>query len=571
MTEGNANLTGFLPIVDDNSLGVSPGSGGQVGFACVAMGPSYTDPFLLSNWVRLRSKGDVTAYLGRGPGVEQLLDLFDDGVDPTNPNEGVQEVLVRTIDMTGAAAATITAVPVVVGTGSATCAGAGTPWLDRKYCIEILSSGNVGAAAGDLSTATYKICDNYNVVDPNHRVWSEERKFINDSPTTTTVYLEQANAGANVKFTAGVGDDFVAGDLWIFSTTCAVPTIAKQLLAYQDLIDYRGSDGSGIGGQGDTTAKGGMTLLSTDRTHAAADWDDIHAKITNEWNNNQHACHFIVPVPIALRLAPAPYEFDIPTWVALCQATSTTYRTITMVANNYIDGGISLCAGYACRSTASTPSVTNPNIIRHQAGSMLGMLGRSKWHHSLGWKQKMRSIGVSKDGSGGTGCMYPWNSRLDNMTTAAGLNENTRIDRIAGSSSSNARMLTLRYMPGLWVSPEWDWTMAGVTSDFFCIAYYQLMYAVFAQIGAYFNKNFAGSPGLTDSDCALVQQAINAAILQPMTGNDAVNQPYSASSIRVWVEADVLNTQQMQYELLLVPQASKRQLTGHAKLVRSVS
>jgi hypothetical protein len=570
MVEGNANLKGFLPLVDDNSLGVSPGSGGQVGFACVAMGPSYAAPFILSNWIRIRSKGDIARYLGRGPGPEQLYDLMDDGVDPTNPNEGVQEVIVRTFDMTGATAATITAVPVVVGTGTATCAGAGTPWLNRKYCIKILTTGNVGAADGDLSTATYQICDNYDVVDTDHRVWSEERKFINDAPTTTTVYLEEANAGANVKFTAGVGDDFKAGDIWIFSTACAVPTAAMQLVAYQDLIDYRGSDGFGIGGQGDTTAKGGITLLSTDRTHAFADWDDIHAKITNEWNNNQHACHFIIPVPPPTRAA-VTFLFEIDTWVTLCQSKSTTYRTITMVTNNYIDGGISLCAGYACRATASTPSVTNPNIIRHQAGSMLGMLGRSKWHHSLGWVQKMRSIGVSKDGSGGTGCIYPWNSKLDNMTTYTGLNENTRIDRIAGGSSSNARMLTLRYLPGLWTGPEWDWTMADVTSDFFCIAYYQLMYAVFAQIGAYFNKNFAGSPGLTASDCALVQQAINAAILSPMTGNDAVNQPYSASSIRVWVEANVLTTQQMQYELLLVPQASKRQLTGHAKLVRSVS
>ncbi|MGD8720077.1 MAG: hypothetical protein PVH29_14815, partial [Candidatus Zixiibacteriota bacterium] len=254
-------------------MGAGLGLGGRCGFAGVSKNVTA------GTFISLKSAADVREKLGRGPAVEQLLDLFEDGYDRDDQALSVQEVIYLEIDSSDTTAEITTPVAGGSNAGSATPDVGGTPWLDRSYMIKVTKTGDIGVAR-------YKICRNYDVVDADHQVWSEELKFVvADDTTSSKIYLEapveDPDNGAYIEFTEGVGDDFVADDTWTFGTTPALPSQTKIQEALTALVQWRDAAGNGLGGTGDISLIGCDQEIPADSTA----WEPIHQIATDEWDN----------------------------------------------------------------------------------------------------------------------------------------------------------------------------------------------------------------------------------------------------------------------------------------------
>jgi hypothetical protein len=546
---GKRDLKGFIPNIKDRGLGATLGDGGRVGFCGLSKGG------VAGTFYELASVSDVVSNLVRGDGVDQLIDLFDDGYDQAEPAQSVKKVIYYEIDPAGGAAA-VPGTPALTagGTGTATCASGGTPYRTRSYCIKITATGNIGDGV-----ARYSLCRNYDVVDTSHQVWEEEKIF----PTTTIgppqkckIFIEGVNEGNYVEFTEGVGNDFVEGDLWTWNTVPGLPTVPKTTAAVQALASWRDAGMNGIGGTAD------ISTIGCDRAVASTDWDDFHAIATAEWNDNLHPVQIVLSTIMATKTL-GVYVIDTAgaDWLPTLIADSVTYRTATIPTNGDLNGALELSAIYQLVDKQSNQDGAQ---VRHRCGSIVGMKARARWQINPHWTARFPFKGGK--------AIYPWNSKVDNMTKKAGAPDENRTARLSKDGHFVVAWPSQGALTVLSIDNEW--AMADPLSDYFLAPYYRVIGGTHVLLRCWFN-GIAGSPGISSNDAAGLQKEINATILKPRTVDpnkpgDAEEKPYDAAQITVWAEADVLVTQQLQYSLAIVPVGSKYQLYGYSQLRRTL-
>lgn len=545
MALGKRDLAGFIPNIKDHGLGATIGTGGRCGFAGVSKGGTA------GQFYEFKSAADMLATLERGPAVEQLLDLFDDGYDPLEPALGVRSVIYREIDV-GSNVGTAS-VPVHDGTGTATAvtedAGVYEPRLNRSYAIEVTVGGAIG-------TARYKLCRNYDVVDPEHRVWGDEYKFVvttTGPPAKSRIYVEEAAGGTYIEFTDSTtpDTDFVVGDVWHWDTTAAAADTTSVEAALLALAQWRDAGGNGIGGTGD------ITLIGCDRQFADTVWDDVHQIATDEWDDNIHPVQFVISVEAPTKSG-TPLTYQIDTWVTGVVADSEAYRTATIPTNSLLNGALCLNAVYMLRPTTDGPQV------RHQCGAVLGQKVRARWHWDVGW--------VERFGFRGALAVYPWNSLTDNMSIKSGVPEENR----TATLNTDGHVLVAWPRAGhiRKIVTDTDWAMCDLTSDYFKAPYYRVVGGIHVVLRAWFAV-LAREPGISSNDAAALEAEINGTIVSPRIVDpnkpkDAIPKPFNDAHISVWAEEDVLVTEELDYSLQIVPVGSKHQLTGYTQLRRSL-
>jgi len=548
---GYDDLAGFIPFIRDYGLGAGMGVGGRVGFAGSSLAG---DPLV---FYQFHNMAEVRAALTRGPAVEQLEDLFDEGFSSEDRDLNVQTVVYREIDRTGIAVAT-EVVDMLGVTGDATYAvgGAPLPALDRTYALLITRADALLAN----NVAQYMLCRNYDVVDVNHRVWEGPYTIIEDVvPGTSTIQLEAPAAGPTLVVT-GVGPgDFDLDDLIIVYHTAPVPTAALTATAVQDLAEWRDALGLPIGGTED------ISMIGTDQPQLLATWDELHAIATNEWNNNFNPCWIVFSVPQCPLVGGVPgaaYEIDV--WVDLQVASAALYRGVTIPTNDDLNGAISVSSIWALRQTSvGVPGGQNAMIVRHQAGAILGQAARARWHWDIG---RLKKFNLKR-----TTYIYPWNGELDNMTFD-GVNEaEYRSTRINEEHMLMAwpRIDYLRR-----IAIDSFWAMCDNLSDYFKQPYYRIVGATQVVLRIWFN-NYVRAPGLSSNDAAMLEAACNAEVIRPRIVDpkrlaDPDIKPYNDAYVNMWAEPDVLVTEVFNYGLRIVPTGSLRQLTGWTQLVRSL-
>jgi len=554
MTLGKRDLKGFVPSIKDRGLGAKPGDGGRAGFAGISKGGDKT------LFYEFKSLADAVATLVRGPAVDQLTDFFDDGYDPKEPSLSVKSVVYREIDPTGGtAAAPGTPLLTAGGTGTGTCTSGGVPYRERTYCIKITASGNIGAG-----TVRYRLCRNYDVVDVNHQYWEPEQRMAVTAvgpPAKCKIFLEDPGSGNFVEFTDNVvpAGSFVVGDLWTWTTAPALPTVAKTVAALTDLAQWRDAGNNGIGGAGD------ITMIGTDRPFASADWDDVHAIATYQWNNNIHPVQFVISTPLAVK-ALGLYVIDAAAadWAPQLVTDSLTYRVTTIPTNSALNGALEVSVVWGL--TDKSTNQDGPQV-RHKCGSILGMKARGRWHWNIHWTDRFPFVGMK--------AVYPWNSPSDNMTIKAASPENNRLAVLSVDGHFITAVPGEGYVVAITVDNEW--AMADLLSDYFLGPYFRIVGATHITERVYFAAavNGAGSPGISSNDAVVLEAEMNAVILKPRTvdpnkSGDSVIKPYNAANIHIWAESDVLVTQTLVFSQVIVPTGSKRQLAGYTQLARSL-
>lgn len=547
---GLDGLVGFIPAIQDQSLGTRPGGTKRCGFA----GASMDQTFAAGVFVELNSSDDVIRLLGRGPAVDQLLQLFEDGADPIERRRAIETVIYKEIDDSGGVAAS-TAVDVTGVTGSATAAVLGTPWLDRVYIIEVMEGGDIGVAK-------YRLCRNGDVIDTNHRVWEELKIFPITTvgpPDLSRIYLEGTGVAgdAYIEITEGIGADFVVGDIIVVTNTCVVPTAATIVTAYTDLFSYRDLMGFGIGGFNDITYVGSDRIFALDNS----DWDEIHALITAEWDNNLHPCRAVLSVANATQTG-IPLAYDITTWTTAAAFGAEDYRITQIATNGDIEGGIEVEAIWLLRPCDVDKSVQ----VMHQTGSILGQIVRGEIHWQTMYWERMGHTRAS--------AVYPWNSDIDNLHNDGTAVEHVRTDRLSAAhlNIARARPYFARKIVG-----EAEWGMATLLSDFNIAPYYRILGAIHNELRAYYAA-MAGAPGISASDAdyigALLQSiVINPKISNPSKEGDSVPKPLNgepltadSNTITVWAPDDAITTGVLNYSLTITPTGSTRQITGFGRL-----
>jgi hypothetical protein len=546
MTLGKRNLAGFIPNIKDHGLGATMGTGGRCGFAGVSKGGTA------AQFYEFKSAADMLTALQRGPAVEQLLDLFEDGYDPLEPALSVKSVVYREIDCE-ANVGTATN-PVNSGEGTATAitedSGAAEPFLTRSYAIKVTVPGGTG-------TARYKICRNYDVVDPAHQVWSDEYKFVvttDGPPIKSRIYVEDVVSGTYIEFAeVDPEEDFLVGDVWTWQSSTAAPASAKVLAALTALAQWRDEGGNGIGGTGD------ITLIGCDRQFGDADdWIDVHQIATDEWDDNIHPVQMVISVGGPTKSGTPP-TYQIDTWLAGVVADAEDYRTVQIPTNSLLNGALCLSAVYVLRPT------TDGSQVRHQCGAILGQKVRARWHWDIGW--------VERFGFRGASAVYPWNSVIDNMSIKP--NESVEENRTA-TLNTDGHFLVAWPRAGFIrkVVTDTDWAMADNTSDYFKAPYYRVVGGIHVELRNWF-ATIAREPGISSNDAAALEAEINGSILAPRVVDpdkpkDAIPKPFNAAHISVWAEDDVLVTEELDYSLAIVPVGSKHQLAGYTQLRRSL-
>jgi hypothetical protein len=547
---GYDDLAGFVPTVRDYSLGAGMGIGNRVGFA----GSSRdADPTL---FYEFRNVAEARATLGLGPALEQIDDLFDEGFSSEDRELNVQSVIYREIDRAGITIATESCDFTGVTGVSTWAVGAVTlPALDRTYGILITR----GCTDLDDNIAEYLICRNYDVVDPNHRVWEGPYTMISDGAGGVMIYLETPGApGPTVDGTTGVGADLNVDDLIIVVHTAPVPTAALTQQAVQDLAEWRDATGNPIGGTED------ITMIGTDQAQLLATWDEIHAIATNEWNNNLHPCWIVFSVPQCGLTGALGTNYDIDTWIVLNEGSSNTYRNVTIPANADLNGAISVSTIWHLRQTSvGVPGGQNAEIVRHQAGAILGQAARGRWHWDVGW---LRKFNLKR-----TTYVYPWNSELDNMTFDGTNPAEERTTRL-----NNQHLITawprVGYLRRICIDSFW--AMADTISDYFKMPYYRIVGATHVVMRIWFN-NYVRAPGISSNDAAFLEATCNAEVIRPRIVDplrmaDPEIKPYNDAYINIWALPNVLVTEEFNYGLRIVPTGSLHQLTGWTQLVRSL-
>lgn len=547
---GYDDLAGFVPEIRDYGLGAGMGVGGRVGFA----GASLTgDPTLFYQFTNM---AQVRAALTRGPAVEQLEDLFDEGFSTEDRELNVQTVVYREMDRTGIGVGTEAVDPAgFIGDATWAVGGVVLPALDRIYGILFIT----GEALLADNLAQYMICRNYDVVDVNHRVWEGPYTLIEDAiPGTATINLEAPGAGPTIVGTTVGPADVDVDDLIIVTHTAPVPTLPLTQQAVQDLAEWRDALGLPIGGTDD------ISMIGTDQAQALATWDEMHAIATNEWNNNFHPCWIVFSVPQCTLVGAAGTDYDIDTWVDLCVADAALYRGVTIPANDALNGAISVSSIWALRQTSvGAPGGQNAMIVRHQTGAILGQAARARWHWDIG---RLKKFNLKR-----TSYIYPWNNELDNMTFDGANEAEFRTTRI-----NNERMITAFPRIGYLrrIAVDSFWAMCDNLSDYFKQPYFRVVGAIQVVARIWFN-NYVRAPGLSSNDAAALEAACNAEIIRPRIVDpkrpaDPDIKPFDDAYINVWAEPDVLITEVFNYGLRIVPTGSLHQLTGWTQLVRSL-
>lgn len=544
---GYAELAGFVPNIRDYGLGAGMGIGGRCGFA----GKSFSgDPTL---FYEFHNMAEVRAALARGPAVEQLEDLFDEGFSSQDRELNVQTVVYREISPVGEAAGT-EAVDSTGVTGDATYAVGGVtmPSLDRTYAL-LISRADAALAN---NVAQYMLCRNYDVVDVSHRVWEGPYTIIEDAvPGTSTIYFEAPNAGPTLVITAVGPGDFDLDDLIIVTHTAPIPTVALTETALTDLASWRDALGNPIGGTAD------ISIIGTDQPRLLATWDEIHQIATDEWNNNFHPILFIISVPQCGKVAGS---YDIDTWVALQVASAAAYRGVTIPTNTLLNGALSVSSIWVLRQTSvGVSGGNNAMIVRHQAGALVGQAIRGRWHWDIGW--------LSRYNLEKSTYVYPWNSQVDNMTFDGTNEAEYRTTRI-----NDEHMLTAWPRPGMLrrIAVDSFWAMADLLSDYFKAPYFRIVGGTHVVMRIWFN-NYVRAPGLSSNDAALLEAACNGEVIRPRIVDpsrqgDPVFKPYNDAYINIFAESDVLTTEEFDYGIRIVPTGSLHQLTGWTQLVRSL-
>lgn len=549
MALGKRDLAGFIANIKDRGLGAQPGQGGRPGFAGVSKGGDKT------LFYEFTSVADVVATLVRGPAVDQLIDLFDDGYDPQEPALSIKSVVYREIDPTGGTVAD-PGTPTKTGTGTGTGAAGGTPYRERTYAVKISNSSYIGA--GDLR---YQLCRNYDVVDPAHLYWEPEQRMVVTTagpPAKSKIYLEEPNGGNWVEFTDNVvpAGSFVAGDIWTWTTAPALPTVAKTVTAVRDLASWRDGANNGIGGYGDET------LIGCDRPAASTDWDDFHDVATDEWNDNIHPVQIVLSTPLAVKAA-GLYVIDTVAadWLPKLIEDSATYRNATIPTNSYLNGALGLSAIWLLTDKSSNQD--GPQL-RHKCGSLLGMAARGRWHWNVGWVERFKFSGAK--------AVYPWNSKADNMTTKSGVPKENRTARL----SRDGHFLVAWPRSGALaiIGVDNGWAMADPLSDYFKLAYFRVVGGIHVVMCSWFNT-VVGAPGISSNDAAVLEAEMTSVLIKPRTvdpnkSGDSIVKPFNQARLRIWAEDDVLVTEQLQYSLMIVPVDSKYQLAGYSQLRRSL-
>jgi hypothetical protein len=547
---GYDDLAGFVPLIRDYGLGAGQGVGGRVGFA----GSSRdADPTL---FYEFRNVGEARAALGIGPALEQIEDLFDEGFSSEDRELNVKSVIYREIDRTGITVGTEAVDAAgVIGVSTWAVGGVTLPNLDRTYAILITRGCNLL----DDNIAEYLICRNYDVVDVSHRVWEGPYTMISDGLGGVMIYLETPGApGPTIDGTSVGAGDLLVGDLIIITHTAPVPTPALATQAIQDLAEWRDPTGLPIGGTGD------ITMISTDQVFLVALWDEIHAVATNEWNNNYHPCWIVFSTPQCTKVGALGTDYDIPTWILLNEAASNVYRTVTIPANDDLNGAISVSCTWVLRQTSvGVPGGQNAMIVRHQSGAILGQAARARWHWDIGW--------LAKYNLKRTTYVYPWNSELDNMTFDG-----------ANPAEERTTLLNNQHFIMAWprvghlrrICIDSFWAMCDNLSDYFKQPYYRIVGATQVVLRIWFN-NYVRAPGLSSNDAAALEAACNAEVIRPRIVDpkrpaDPWVKPYDDAYVNIWAEADVLVTEVFNYGLRIVPTGSLHQLTGWTQLVRSL-
>jgi hypothetical protein len=548
MVTGLADLAGFIPTIKDYGLGAASGTGGRCGFAGISQNG---DPGL---FYEFNSAQDARATLGLGPALEQICDLFEDGVSSTDRELNVQTVVYREMDDSGGGAAS-GSVDDTGKTGDATYAAtAALPNLDRTYAFEITKADALLAN----NVAEYMLCRNYDVVDPSHRVWEGPFVIIEDSGGgTSTIYLEEPGTGFGLVIT-GVGPtDFDLGDLIILTATAKTPTTANALAAIADLAAWRDPLGNPIGGTSD------ITIIGNDRTWADTEWDDVHSIATDEWNNNFHPVHLIISYTECSKSG-SPETYDIDTWIGDIKSESGIYRGVTLPGNADLNGAMSISAIWLLReSDVGYPGGTTGAQVRHQCGALVGQSIRARWQWDIGWAERFHFKGAYN--------VYPWNSELDNMTHAAGF-----ADEYRTADVNEAHFLVAWPRPGYIrkIIVNKFWAMCDNLSDYFKMPYYRIVGATHVVLRIWFATRVL-EPGLSSNDAAFLEAEINGSIIKPRIvdpskAGDPIIKPYNDAYMSVWAEPDVLITETLDYSLAIVPVGSKYQLAGFTQLRRSL-
>jgi hypothetical protein len=543
---GYDDLAGFIPAIRDYGLGAAAGIGGRVGFAgCSKSGTAAT-------FYSFKNLNDVKAALGIGPAVEQLQDLFRDGEGSFDRELNVKEVIYYEINVAGGTAASATVDITGAPGGSATAAMAGTAStrLDRRYGMLFLDTGDIPD-----NDVRYMLCRNYDVPDASHRVWEGPYTIIEDTvPGTSTIYLEEPGVGVNIIITAAALDDFVVNDLFVITTAAAAPTVVNAVAAIQALARWRDTLGNGIGGTGD------ITIIGSDRTWVNTAWDDLHAVATDEWGDNFHPVQIIASVVGATLTT----SYAITTWITTLLGQVTTYRGTTIPTNAYLNGALVLSAVFGLRSTSvGYPGGVSGAQVRHQCGGICGQAIRARTHWDIGWVERFEYKGMTN--------VYPWNSAVDNMT-----DDGANVLEYRTSQLNNLHLLTAWPRSGYIRKIVTDsfWAMCDNLSDYFKAPYFRIVGMAHVILRIWFATR-AREPGISANDAAQLEAEVNASIIQPMVVDpailgDAIAKPFNQAVMHIRAPADVLITEQLDYELLIVPTGSKHQLVGFTQLRRSL-
>jgi hypothetical protein len=203
--------------------------------------------------------------------------------------------------------------------------------------------------------------------------------------------------------------------------------------------------------------------------------------------------------------------------------------------------------------------------VRHQCGAVLGQAIRSRWHWDVGW--------VEKFGFRGATAVYPWNSRIDNMTVKP---SESALENRTAILSNDGHVLAAFPRTGFAVKVVTSdfWAMADNTSDYFKAPYYRVVGGTHVVLRNWFTPH-TREPGLSSNDAAQLEAEAQATVMKPRIVDpskigDAIAKPYNDAKISIWAEADVLVTERLDYALLIEPTGSKRQLSGWTQLRRNV-
>lgn len=551
MTQGLRALPGWRGSVRDYGLGAGAVGKRRVGFAGCSKSGTTGTPY------KFKSQAEMLTELEIGTAVEQLSDLFIDAVDKEKRERSIDEVIYFEIDPAGETPAVAGVVDVTGAAGdiglNGTVTTGGTPWHNRTYAIKVTK-------AGDIGTAYYQLCRNYEVPDEEHRVWEPEKRFLETAagpPKECQIFLEEPGTGYYVKFTQAAvpaPDDFDEDDIFVWTSQAAIPTTAKAIAAINELAAWR-SDELGIGGPSD------ITIIGCDQVFANTDWDDVHAIPTAEWDDNMHPVHVVCSIALAtLSGSPATYQID--TWITAAVDESETYRQTTLPANEDINGGISLCSTWLLRETP----IDNSRQVRHQNGSIVGQLARSELHWSLGRPNKFNFRGAYE--------VYPWNSEIDNMRRKPAENlEHYRTSLLV----NDGHFLQPFKRPGAAKIVLSDsFAMCDDNSDYFLIEYYRVAAAWVGPVARVWFVPYTQEPGVSSADCVLLQSEFTEDILKPNIvdpnePHDAEFKPFDDASISISAPADVLVTRTLEFEWYIVPVGSKRALEGFVQLVPEIT